>query len=108
MAERVDIERIEQDGLFSCRWLTLADDGTLLIEGQDIGGLVEQIFGRREYEFIRTLRGPAVAQLRSLLGIESDGSLLGQLRARFSTSAELERFIGDQAIPNELWTRTGD
>ncbi len=62
---------------------SFSPDGTLTIEGQDLGDGVEQIFGagNREYERALTIEPRDVAQLKSAL--ESDDSVLNALVERF-------------------------
>lgn len=92
----------------SFRAVTLNDDGSLLIEGQDLGALPEQLFGSREYEFERTVDATGVRRLRQVLGIAPDEPLLPALRARFATTHELERAIEDAGIDSRFWCRSGD
>ena len=83
-------------------------EGTLLIEGQDIGRAVEEIFGYREYEWAYAIRPPEVAKLVAALGSGTD--VLAALAARFSgeNAAYLHDFLNDHDIHYEFWSRVGD
>jgi hypothetical protein len=89
---------------------SLSDDGTLTIEGQDLGGGVQQLFGtgNYEYEWAWTIQSSNVPKLRSALDAGED--VLAALAARFSkdAAANLKSFLDDQAIPYESWSRIGD
>ncbi len=88
----------------------LAPDGTLTIEGQDLGDGVEQFFGpgNREYEWIWTIRAAEAVKLAAALG--SPGNVLSGLQARFSgkAAAELQPFLEQHGIVYEGWSRVGD
>jgi hypothetical protein len=92
------------------RALHLDDDGSLVIEGQDLGDGVAAVFGAdlREYEFERRLDAPAVIRLRGVLGIGTDEALLPALAARVDSSHALERVIAAHDIPSTFWSRIGD
>jgi hypothetical protein len=111
MADRRTMEDTVDERGSSHRWLALRDSGALDIAGQDIGPMVERFFGEREYEFARTVAAGAVPRLREALGIGPGDDLLDAICARFSgpgSSAELERWIAEQGIETEFWSRTGD
>ena len=59
------------------RAIHLEDDGSLVIEGHDLGSGVGDFFGgdSREYEFSRTIKPPGVARLQELSGVDA-GNLL--------------------------------
>lgn len=90
------------------RAVTLADDGSLLISGHDLGPAVERLFGFSEYEFERRLSAPEVSTLCMLLGVADDGDLLAAITARFASAHELEKFVSDHDIAGESWNRIGD
>lgn len=94
----------------SYRALHVDDDGTLVIEGQDVGDDVESVLGTglREYEFERCLEPSAVGRLRETLGIEPDEPLLPALRSRLGSTNALERVVADNDIPSAFWSRIGD
>jgi hypothetical protein len=88
---------------------SLAADGTLTFEGQDIGKGVEQVFGdgNIEYEWVWTVQPEHVPQLRFALNAGDD--VLSALAARFSddAAAELYAFLNDHKIPYDSWSRIG-
>ena len=88
---------------------SLSVDGTLTIEGQDLGDGVEQFFGKghREYEWVWTIISNDVVQLKAAL--KSDDVLVA-LAERFSNAAaaELQPFLDAHGIPYKSWNRIGD
>jgi hypothetical protein len=93
----------------SYRAIHLADDGSLVIEGQDMGSGVSDFFGAgfSEYEFYRTVRPTGVAQLGELVGI-GRVNILDGLREHFGTTRALEQFLEENGIESEFWSRVGD
>ena len=86
----------------------LSESGDVVIEGQDLGDSVERIFGVREYEWVWTIKATHVPGLGQLLG--GSAAVIDALAARFSgdKSSELRSFLEDNAVPFEVWSRTGD
>ncbi len=84
-------------------------DGTLVIEGHDLGSGVSDFWGDglTEYEFARTLSPAAVAELRLSLGI-GDAPLLEALGSRFQTTGALEEYLKTNEIETTFWSRVGD
>jgi len=89
---------------------SLSDDGTLTIEGQDLGGGVKQFFGTENYEYVWawTIHSSNVPKLGSALN--AGECILAALAARFSNDAatHLKSFLDEQSIPHESWSRIGD
>ena len=89
---------------------SLSDDGTLTIEGQDLGDGVEQCFGpeNREYEWAWTIQSSNVPKLR--LALDARDDVLAAMAAKFSNDAtfDFDAFIEDQDIPYEFWSRIGE
>lgn len=89
---------------------SLKGDGTLLIEGQDLGPGVESFFGLglTEYEWAWIIRPPGVRTLK--LALACDDEVLAALRDRFSGDAavDLQPFLDDNGVPYEPWSRVGD
>jgi len=85
-----------------------AENGDLLIEGQDIGDEVKSIFGYIEYEWSWTIKSADLPKLASALGVNSN--LLGALKERYSgkAAAELGKFLKENEIPHTFWNRIGD
>lgn len=88
----------------------LREDGSLCIQGQDLGRGVEQFFGpgNREYEWAWTVRPQHLAALLAALGAEGD--VLAALAQRFSgdAAAGIRPFLEEHGIPYESWSRVGD
>ena len=89
---------------------SLKGDGTLVIEGQDLGPGVEGFFGSglTEYEWAWIIRPPEVNTLKMALACEDD--VLVALRDRFSgdAAAGLQPFLDDNGVSYEPWSRVGD
>lgn len=86
---------------------SIKPSGCLVIEGQDLGPGVEQIFGVREYEWQWTVDAEGCERLRAALG-KTD--LLAALAERFSgeRAADLQAFLKSSEVPFEHWSRLGD
>jgi len=93
----------------SYRAIHLEDDGSLVIEGQDVGSGVGDFFGGgySEYEFFRTVRPTGVAKLGELVGL-GDVNILDGLREHFGTTRALEQFLEENGIESHFWSRVGD
>jgi hypothetical protein len=93
------------------RWVSLTPDGSLRLEGHDLGPMVQQFFGHSEYEFVRSVPASGVDRLRNALGLGTDDDLIATLAAQFQGeggSSRLEKFFESQAIESEFWNRIGD
>jgi hypothetical protein len=87
---------------------TLTSGGDVVIEGQDIGDSVEQIFGCWEYEWTWTIRAADVAAF--LEAMETSGDVLSAMKKRFrgERAYELLSFLESHDVPHETWIRMGD
>ena len=84
-------------------------NGSLVIEGQDLGSGVSDFWGggQTEYEFTRTIAPPAVGALRLALQI-GDTPLLEVLEMRFETTSDFEAYLTANGIETSFWSRVGD
>ena len=87
---------------------TYSSEGSLVIEGQDLGNAVEAAFGCREYEWTWTIARTDLPKLVAALDTRSD--LVAALEKRFEgpAAAGLSAFLQEHRIPYESWSRTGD
>jgi hypothetical protein len=105
--------RDDDQGLWR-RTLTLRDDGSLVLDGHDLGRGVSDVFGEGvdEYEFARTVAVDQVDQLRRALGVcGDDDELRATLEERFARpggSHAFELFLTDHGIRSEFWNRIGN
>lgn len=90
----------------------LGDDGSLTINGQDLGDGVERFWGQglREYEWTRTVDTQHIPQLVAALGGHPDSDVLALIAQSFTGEAasRLDSFLQDSGIPYEPWSRLGD
>lgn len=109
MDETVVMENTRDERGSFYRALRLQDDGSLVIEGQDLGRGVSDFWGDglSEYEFARTVAPSDVAQLRAAAALD-DSNLLQALKSRFKTTSALETFLSDHSIETTFWSRVGD
>jgi hypothetical protein len=61
-------------------WASLAENGDLIISGQDIGPGVERVFGSDEYEFSHTIPSDYVLPFLKILGATKVTDVLIALR----------------------------
>jgi len=87
---------------------SLRSDGDLVIQGQDLGSGVNEIYGFFEYEWAWTIRAGDVPKLHRALQAKSD--VLSALSKRFTgdRADELQSFLDSEGIPYEAWGRIGD
>ncbi len=87
---------------------SLNSDGELVIEGQDLGSGVDEIYGFYEYEWAWTIRARDVPKL--LRALQAKPDVLSALSKRFAgdRADELQSFLDSQGIPYEVWGRIGD
>ena len=87
---------------------SINDKGDLVIEGQDLGAGVEEIFGVSEYEWAWTISAQDCNQLLVALGTKSD--LLSALVERFAgeRTSDLQSFLESEGIRFTAWGRMGD
>ena len=88
----------------------LQGDGTLLIEGHDMGPGVARCLGPdiTEYEWAISIPPSGVEQLKLALSCRDD--ILAALQDRFSgeASGELQGFLDQHAGPYDFWSRAGE
>jgi hypothetical protein len=111
MSWRLTLEHRDDDQGLYRRTLTLRDDGSLLLEGHDLGRGVSDIFGCSEYEFVRTIAPDQVGWLRRALGLDEGDDLGSVLADRFAGrggSSAFEQYLNEQQIASEFWSRIGD
>lgn len=87
----------------------IAADGSLVIEGQDLGPATWLVSGDGEYEWRRTIASQDLLGFRALLDIPDAADLLDALEQHWSgaNSHELERRLRESQHPSGLWTWSG-
>lgn len=114
MAEHITLEAKDDDDGMVLRRLIVHDDGSLVLEGHDLGPGVERFWGRgnTEYEFSRTVAPDGVRHLRAVLEIDDTDpdALAAALRERFARpggSPDFEKTLVANDITSEFWSRVG-
>ncbi len=112
MAQEMTFEQSDDERGFCRRSVSLLDDGSLQIEGHDLGRGVENFWGSGldEYEFSRTVPPDGVIRLRAILDLGDGDDLLGTLHARYGRpggTRELEQLLRDRGIESQFWNRVG-
>jgi hypothetical protein len=89
-----------------------ADDGSVRIDGQDLGSAVESIMGGgiREYEWSWTIAGADVPAAIAALGGNPGGDVIGLLRRWESSNRGQDpgRFLKDAGVPMGFWSHFSD
>jgi len=89
----------------------LGEDGSLVIEGQDLGAVAEDFWGSPEYEWTITVAPAALPRLVTALGgSPGDDDPLDLLAARYRDDERCatRTFLEDAGVPFEFWNRVGD
>ena len=113
MEDRHIVLRKERSGA-DVRYLgaRLEEDGSLRIEGQDLGPAVESFWGPGQSEYEWDISGSAAdvpAFVLALGGAEGD-DVLDVLASRFAEDqmCATKVFLDEHGIPNDSWTRVGE
>ena len=89
-----------------------ATNGSVRIDGQDLGSAVESIMGGgiREYEWSWTIAKADVESAIAALGGEPGGDLIGLLRSWETSNGGQDpgRFLKDAGIRMDFWSHFGD
>ena len=90
----------------------LEENGDVKIEGQDLGPSVAEWWGegRTEYEWTITIAAADVPAYARCLGGEPGDDVLELVRNCYDRDPGCvsKRFLDEQGIPNDLWSRVGD
>lgn len=86
--------------------VTLDEDGSLRLDGHDLGPGTEAIRAHGSYEWRWTIRPNHVPLVRAALGCRPGEDLLTAISQRYrgEGSYELERRLRDSEIPREFWS----
>lgn len=84
-------------------WAYVDEEGSLHIDGQDLGPGTAPVSPDGEYEWFTTVRREDVADLVAALGGRAEEDVLDLLAERFSgeDSYELERVVRESGVPFE-------
>lgn len=112
MTDQVFIVRDERNeqGSYHLRG-RLREDGSLVIEGQDLGASPQGFWGSSEYEWTITLDQAAVAELIEVLEgttDQRDAREVLEMRFREDEHRATSSFLEEHGIAFEFWSRVGD
>lgn len=84
-------------------------DGTLVVEGYDIGKRVEEYWGDSDYEYSTVVAEELLPALYQTLGVSTQAELLNELQIRFSGNhsySQFQQFLESAGIPYsaQSWT----
>lgn len=102
--------RAERDGADSrFLWAYLGDDGSLHIDGQDLGPSTAIVSSDGEYEWFSTIASTDVPRVVALLGGAPGADILELLAERYcgAQSYEVERLLRESDIPIERMVWSG-
>lgn len=85
------------------------DDGKLIIEGQDIGKTVEEVWGDSDYEYSVTIPSNEVIKLYALFQVKEgdENGLLKAIADKYNTNtcySEFRDFLKENGIEYEGFT----
>jgi hypothetical protein len=107
MSARVVLQDEDSHGLDA----RITDDGDLVIEGQDLGAVVEGFWGSglEEYEWTITIRAAHIPQFIAALSGADGDDILALLAARYSEDRRCATtsFLKEHSIPFDFWNRAG-
>jgi hypothetical protein len=84
-------------------WAYMSEDGSLHVDGQDLGPATAPVSADGEYEWFKTVRAADLPRLVELLGGHAGADVLDLLAERYTGagSYELERVLRESGIPVE-------
>ncbi len=91
-------------------WLRLTSEGSLILEGQDLGGAVDKFWGTSEYEWAWSLHPEQLGPFLESIGVDASdpADLLKSVGAALKAldRSEIERMF--KAAGATFWNRAGD
>lgn len=69
------------------------DNGDLILEGQDLGELVQDQFDKDDYEYSLTIRAEY-----------KDTILLNLIKEKFADDSQFKDWLDEKRIPSEFWS----
>jgi hypothetical protein len=111
-AEEQRFDLCSEDDMLGGRryvWLRLTKEGSLVLEGQDLGGAANSYWGTREYEWAWSLRPEQLGSFLISLGIEpSDQAVLESIGSALNglDRSELQKVFEEAGAT--FWSSSGD
>lgn len=72
--------------------VTIDEGGTMLVEGYDIGQLVEKYWGDSDYEYSLKLLPSSVEKLKAVFELSEDEALLAEIQQQFGGALAFSTF----------------
>lgn len=106
MSERKVVLRDENDRTDSRSLVAYLEDGSLRIDGQDLGPGTAPVSPDGEYEWVITVAAGDLPRLAEHLGGSSGEDILDVLERSWcgERAAEAERLIMDDTVPHAFWS----
>jgi hypothetical protein len=108
----VILRNIKEKKIWSHLQARIDEKGNLLIEGQDMGSSVGEIFDDElyEYEYVTTIKQKDISLLIAAFNGNRDDSILVLIKEKCTgeNSINLEKLIKDKDIPNQVWNWSSD
>ena len=82
--------------------------GDLVVEGQDLGPQVTDLFGANEYEFGWTIKAGDVPLLKEAIGEPGDTLKLLKKHFKNENASKLKPLMENHEVPFKFWSRIGD
>lgn len=111
MERRIELRADRSDRSAYFLSARMKPDGSLVIEGQDLGDAPEAFWGSREYEWAITIApGDVPSFVAALSGTAIADDPLELLGARFRQDERFatRAFLEEGGIPFRFWSRIGD
>ena len=110
MSVEITLYRTDDEKGFRTASARLAEDGGLVINGQDLGSSVEGFFGCFEYEYSLAVEAAEVDRCVEVLGGDAGMGLLEVLQGWVARGAgqEAQLMLSKAGLTRCVWSRTGD
>jgi hypothetical protein len=104
MTRTVQLRHIDDGTNVFSLWASVLDDGSLQLEGQDLGPVTSPVSGDGEYEYCKIFDPATLPVIVRLLELPGEFHLLDELVAGWSgeRSFDLERILREADVPHRF------